>query len=214
MNLIEADGGNEQPGGRSEQIVGAAVADQRSHWTIASKSHSQDCDGCAADIQKSLTTLATDYIHIYQIHQLDEHGVFAYVMSDRGAFAALSEARQSERVRAIGLTSHSEELLLKAAESGRFDVLTFPYGAYSTRAEKDLLPMCRRSGVATIAIKRLGGSFFSTALGAVWPNSRVAASELVGYTIGEQGADAALVGLCPSLIKMTSPQRTKSSGRR
>lgn len=195
INLIEADGGNAQPGGRSERLVGEAISGNRGRWVLASKSHRRDRQGFEHDLQVSLQTLNTDYIDIYQIHQCDWQHELEQVLSPNGALAALEAAKQSGVIRAIGLTSHNEAILLQAAESGRFDVLTFPFGVYSRWAEKKLIPLCRERGIGTIAIKSLGGGYCATGLAQVPGLPTITPAEAAGYAVGEGGTTAVLVGI-------------------
>lgn len=60
----------------------------------------------AADIEKSLKNLRTDYIDLYQVHnpsmeQLDQ------ILAAGGALEALQEAKAAGKIGHIGLTAHS-----------------------------------------------------------------------------------------------------------
>ena len=52
----------------SEEKLGRALSDVRSHIYIATKTASENADGFWKDLETSLTLLKTDYIDIYQFH--------------------------------------------------------------------------------------------------------------------------------------------------
>ena len=72
-------------------------------------------ESMAADIEKSLHNLRTDYINLYQVHnpsmeQLEQ------VLAAGGALEALQEAKAAGKIGHIGLTAHSTEVFARALE--------------------------------------------------------------------------------------------------
>ena len=54
----------------SEEFFGEAIKGHRDKWIIATKAMSRDYDGMKADIETSLKNLQSDYIDLYQIHNI------------------------------------------------------------------------------------------------------------------------------------------------
>ena len=54
----------------SEEYFGEAIKGNRDKWIIATKSMSRTYDAMKADIEISLKNLQTDYIDLYQIHNI------------------------------------------------------------------------------------------------------------------------------------------------
>ncbi|NLJ99848.1 MAG: aldo/keto reductase, partial [Clostridia bacterium] len=77
----------------SEEKLGKTLAEHRDKVLIATKSMARDREGMAADIKKSLETMAVDYIELYQLHNIKDQETFDQVMAADGALAALKEAK-------------------------------------------------------------------------------------------------------------------------
>ena len=56
----------------SEEFFGEALKDVRKDWVIATKSMSRDYESMKRDIEISLKNLQTDYIDLYQIHNIKQ----------------------------------------------------------------------------------------------------------------------------------------------
>ena len=139
----------------SEEYLGYALEGVRERFVLASKTYSRAKEAAAADIETSLRNLRTDYIDLYQIHnptatELD------FVQTDRGALAALKEARSAGKIGHIGLTLHSLELFEKALEYDWVETLMFPYNIVETQAQ-ELIARCAEKNIGFIAMKPLAG---------------------------------------------------------
>ncbi|MGQ9854939.1 MAG: aldo/keto reductase, partial [Candidatus Oleimicrobiaceae bacterium] len=80
---------------------------------IATKSLSRSKADMAADIDQALRHLRTDYIDLFQLHNVHTEDIWRQVMAPDGALAALKEARQSGKIRHIGVTTHSRDMALR-----------------------------------------------------------------------------------------------------
>ena len=99
----------------SEEFLGYALEGIRDRFVLATKSMSRTNEAMAADIEKSLSNLRTDYIDLYQVHnpnleQLEQ------VISPGGALEALLEAKEAGKIGHIGLTAHSVAVFDRALE--------------------------------------------------------------------------------------------------
>ena len=95
----------------SEEKIGRHLGQRRSEFFLASKSMARDKEAMTEDINLSLATMKTDYIDLYQIHNIKTRQDLDTVMGPNGALAALKIAQQAGKIRNIGVTGHSIELL-------------------------------------------------------------------------------------------------------
>lgn len=138
----------------SEEKLGLALHDVRDRVVISTKSGAKDKKTLAEHIDLSLRRLGTDYIDLFQFHMVPE----LPDMSDPdGIGAAALEARKAGKILHIGVTTHSIDAAEKAAESGEFETLQYPFSYISLPRELVLPEKCRRSDTGYIAMKGLAG---------------------------------------------------------
>ena len=141
----------------SEEYLGAALEGRRDKFIIATKSMSRDAEGMTRDIGISLSNLRTDYIDLYQIHNLPEKD-FDQVFGTGGAYEALCDAKAAGKVRHIGATAHNADVLRRLVEEygDKIETLMFPYNIVETQGH-DILAAARKKGIGTIAMKPMAG---------------------------------------------------------
>ena len=93
----------------SEEYLGAALEGRRDRFVIATKSMARTYAAMKADIEQSLKNLRTDYIDLYQIHNIRNEDEFALCFGENGAYRALAEAKAEGKIRHIGATAHAPE---------------------------------------------------------------------------------------------------------
>jgi aryl-alcohol dehydrogenase-like predicted oxidoreductase len=141
--------------GRSEEIVGKAIAEARlrDKVVIASKVGLEWLGGKVSrnasrarimqEIEDSLRRLRTDYIDVYQVHWPDP----------RVAIEETAEAMQTllrnGKIRAIGVSNFSVEQMERFRSVAPLHVLQPPHNLFERGIEDDLLPYCRRNKIAT-----------------------------------------------------------------
>ena len=145
----------------SEEYLGYALEGIRDRFIIATKSMARDKAGMAADIETSLKNLKTDYIDLYQIHNLPPEQLEA-VMAPDGALTALMEAKAAGKIGHIGLTSHSMVTFEKALELPWVETFMFPYNIVETQAE-ELIKKCAEKNIGFIDMKPLAGGAIENA---------------------------------------------------
>jgi len=106
----------------SEEKAGFVMRKNRRQFVIATKTGARKKENALNDIDASLHALQTDYIDIYQMHQIDSYDVLDTVLAPGGALEALKMAREEGKIRYIGITGHSPAILAKAVKTGQFDV--------------------------------------------------------------------------------------------
>jgi len=140
----------------SEEYLGAALAGRREKFLLATKSMARDYEGMKKDIETSLKNLQTDYIELYQIHNLPLSD-FDKVFGPDGAYKALAEAKAEGKIGHIGATAHALDALEKMIEmSDLIETVMFPYNIVELHGH-ELLKKAKEKGVGTICMKPLAG---------------------------------------------------------
>lgn len=141
----------------SEEYLGAALEGRREKFILASKSMVRTYEGMKKEVDISLANLKTDYIDIYQIHNIktaDFEGVFG----DDGAYKALKEAKEEGKIGHIGVTAHGVDDLRRLVSefSDLIETIMFPYNIVEVQGE-DILKEARKKNIGTISMKPLAG---------------------------------------------------------
>lgn len=139
----------------SEEYIGSAIEGRRDKFYIATKSMSRNYEDMKKDIEISLKNLKTDYIDLYQIHNLKEDE-YNSIFDDNKAYRALLEAQKEGKIKYIGITSHSLETIKRAVEDERFAIIQFPYNIVEDQAD-EVFKMAHEKGIGTITMKPLAG---------------------------------------------------------
>jgi aryl-alcohol dehydrogenase-like predicted oxidoreductase len=139
--------------GRSEEIVGKAIAHARSNVIIATKVGLEWQDGKVSrnasrarimrEIEDSLRRLQTDYIDVYQVHWPDP-----LVTIEETAEAMYTLYKQG-KIRAIGVSNFSVDQIAQFRRVAPLHVLQPPYNLFERDIEADLLPYSRENKIAT-----------------------------------------------------------------
>lgn len=139
----------------SEEYIGNALEGKRDKFFIATKSMSRDYESMKNDIQISLSNLRTDYIDLYQIHNLKSEE-YDTIFDDNKAYRALLEAKNSGIIKHIGITSHSLETMQKVVEDDKFATIQFPYNIVEDQAD-EVFRKANERGIGVIVMKPLAG---------------------------------------------------------
>ena len=129
-----------------------------------SKSASRDKKGALADLNNTLKRLQTDYLDLWQIHDVRTTEDFHTISGPGGALEAFVEAKEKGMVRHIGVTGHHDpHILTKAVKEWPVDSVLFPVNPIEEILGgflSETLPTARDKGIATIGMKLLGGSHY------------------------------------------------------
>jgi len=178
--------------GVSEERMGIALEGRRKDAVLMTKvcTHGRDKKVAMRMLEESLRRLRTDYLDVWQIHEVvywnDPDLIFA---PDRAA-EALLEAKKQGKVRFVGFTGHKDpEIHLKMlSHDFPFDTVQMPLNCFdaSFRSfETQVLPEAIRRGIAPLGMKSMGGSGEMIKHGGVTPGEalRYAMSLPVATTI-------------------------------
>ncbi|MCL5075786.1 MAG: aldo/keto reductase [Chloroflexi bacterium] len=141
----------------SEEKIGSALQDRRSQVYLATKTLARTKAEAARDIAESLRRLRTNYIDVYQLHNVDNETIYAQVMGPGGALEALEEAKSAGKVGHIGMSTHSHRMALVGLRSGEFETLMVALNFVETEVEQEVIPLAHELDIAVIGMKPLGG---------------------------------------------------------
>lgn len=129
-----------------------------------SKSAQRSYSGAMRDLEHTLATLHTDYLDLWQIHDVRDMDEVAAIGGADGALQAFLEARESGVVRHIGVTGHHDpEVLTRCVQLWPLDSVLLPVnpveavlGGFLT----ETLPAAKSKSMAVVAMKVLGGGHY------------------------------------------------------
>lgn len=144
----------------SEEKAGFVMQKKRNEFYIATKTPHRRKTDATKDIDESLASLKTDYIDIYQLHQIDSLEMLDRVLSPDGACEALKRAKEQGKIRYIGITGHSPAVLAKAIKTGEFDTVQVLFNVVEREALSELIPLAQDMNVGILGMKPFGGGAF------------------------------------------------------
>ena len=164
-------GGGLDTVGRTEEIVGRWLKGRRDEFIVATK-----CVGPMSKrrwdrgasrkhifdaVDESLRRLQTDYIDLYQLHQIDPS-----VTHDE-SLGALDDLVRIGKVRYVGVSNYLAYELARAIGRSetlgltRYDCIQPRYNLLYRNIERELLPLCVEEGIGVIPYNPLAGGFLS-----------------------------------------------------
>lgn len=147
----------------SEEKIGMAFTGMRDKVVIATKSLMRSAEGITGHLENSLRMLQTDYIDLYQLHQIAQEKDWLEATGPNGALEAVMKAKSTGKVRHIGVTSHSLPMAVKLVQSGLFDTIQFPFNLIEEGAKEELIGAAQSKGMAFICMKPFGGGVIDNA---------------------------------------------------
>jgi predicted aldo/keto reductase-like oxidoreductase len=104
-------------GGISQKYIGRVMRTRRKEVFLATKTHSRSYDGSMELLEESLTSLQTDHLDLWQLHNVRTQEDLDRIFAPGGAIRALEKARDQKMVRFLGITGHYDPFILKKAIS-------------------------------------------------------------------------------------------------
>ncbi|WP_447597925.1 aldo/keto reductase [Nitrospira sp. Nam80] len=169
---------------RSEEAMGKALKGKRQQVFLMTKmcTHGRGKKVGLLHLEQSLRRLGTDYLDLWQIHEVGCEDEPARIFGPGGPAEALVDAKQQGKVRFIGFTGHTDPSVHLALLRERFpfDTCQLPLNVFDSgfrSFERQVLPELARQGIAPIAMKSLCGNGKPVAAGIV------SAEEAIRYTL-------------------------------
>ncbi|AKA24139.1 aldo/keto reductase [Pseudomonas chlororaphis] len=159
-------------GGRSEEIVGEAIASRRDHWVLATKAGFGPADGVPNRsglsrkhlfnaIDASLDRLGTDYVDIYYLHREDHNTPLEVTVS------AIGDLLRQGKIRYWGLSNYRGWRIaevIRVAERLGVDrpVISQPlYNIVNRQAETEQITAARAYGLGVVPYSPLARGVLS-----------------------------------------------------
>lgn len=165
------DTANTYAGGRSEQIVGRAIAARREEVVLATKGFSPEGSGpnewgnsrenLTRSLDNSLGRLGTEYVDLYQVHNWD------WTTPVEETMATLESFVRSGKVRYIGCSNWQASQIVEgqwaADRIGATPLVSLQpqYSLVVRDIERDILPTARRRGLGVIVWSPLAGGLLT-----------------------------------------------------
>jgi predicted aldo/keto reductase-like oxidoreductase len=141
----------------SESYYGLALNERRREIFLTSKSHARDKNGALAHLQETLTNMRTDYLDLWQVHDVRTDDDIEKIFGSRGAIEAFIEAKEKGLTRFIGVTGHQDPAIIKRCiEMFDFDTVLLPVNpaesSYKSFLE-EVVPVANRKQMGIIGMK-------------------------------------------------------------
>jgi aryl-alcohol dehydrogenase-like predicted oxidoreductase len=143
--------------GESEAVLGRALRGRREQVVLATKTRTQREDGTTPgglelrrmmeqSLETSLRLLQTDYVDIWQVHNVD-----AALLDQRDVVAeAFDWARRGGKARAVGGSTYGADMPLAAIELGLFDMLQVTYSVLDQRLAGQVFPAAAEKNIGIL----------------------------------------------------------------
>ena len=144
--------------GRSEEVYGAVLPPFRKRIFLTSKSPQRSRRGAEQDLAASLRALKTDYLDLWQIHQVGTMDEVDQIFAPGGAIEAFEAAKQAGKCRFIGFTGHHdpEVHLAMLKHYAKYDTILMPLNPADPSYlsfEKLVLPVAVERGMGIQGMK-------------------------------------------------------------
>lgn len=144
--------------GKSEEVYGAVLPPFRKNIFLTTKSPERTRAGAERDLNLSLRTLKTDYVDLWQIHQVSEMSEVDQIFAPGGAIEAFEAAKKAGKCRFIGFTGHHDPKvhLAMLQHYDKYDTILMPLHAAEPAYlsfERDVLPIAVQRGMGIQGMK-------------------------------------------------------------
>jgi predicted aldo/keto reductase-like oxidoreductase len=174
--------------GGSEEIMGKALATEgrRKKVFLMTKNCARDAKGTRQHLEDSLKRLQTDYLDLWQFHEINYDNDPEWIL-ERGALSEALKAQKEGKVRYIGYTGHkSPHIHLKMLTRHKWDTVQMPINVcdYFYRSfAKEVVPEANKLGIGVIGMKSLGGG--SDHKGRLVVNKVCSVKEAITYALSQ-----------------------------
>lgn len=161
--------------------VWSKAPEKRTAIFQTSKSAQRDKDGALADLESTLKRLQTDYLDLWQIHDLRTEDDIRAIERPGGALEAFLWAKKHGKVRFIGVTGHHDPYILaRAVAQWPVDSVLMPVNPVEANLGgflTDTLIAAQKKGIAVIGMKLLGASHY------ILPKFNITADMLIRFAL-------------------------------
>ena len=141
--------------GRSEGLVGRAIAGRRDEAVVATKASRGNPDYLREAIDRSLMHLGLDHVDLYYLHRVDP------TVPIEETVGALADMVVAGKVRMIGLSEAGPDTIRRAHAVHPITALQTEYSLMHREPEELLLPVTRELGITFVAYSPLSRGFLT-----------------------------------------------------
>jgi predicted aldo/keto reductase-like oxidoreductase len=141
----------------SESYYGLALKERRKEIFLTSKSHARDKKGALDQLHETLINMKTDYLDLWQVHDVRTQGDMDRIFGPGGALEAFDEAKNKGLVRLVGVTGHHDpEIIKRCLSLYNFDTVLIPVNpgepTYKSFID-DVISMAEEKAMGIIGMK-------------------------------------------------------------
>ena len=198
--------------GESERRMGVALAQDgyRSKAFLMTKNcaHDRTYANSMIKLEESLRRLQTDYLDLWQIHEVTFPTDPDRIYAQGGAAEAMVKAKEQGKVRFIGFTGHKSPAIFRRMLSQGFpwDTVQMPVSVLDANFnsfQREVFPLTEEQGIGVIGMKSLAaGHLFDD------PTVGITAEEAIRYALSQPVAS-----LCVGIDKTAVLEQDLRIGR-
>jgi predicted aldo/keto reductase-like oxidoreductase len=173
--------------GESERRMGLALADgdwrERAFLMTKDCAHDRRAEHSMRKLEESLTRLKTDYLDLWQLHEVVWEDDPEMILAPGGSLKAMIRAKEEGKVRFIGFTGHkSPEIHRQLLTQGiPWDTVQLPlnvFDAHYSSFQHEIVPMCVEQGIGVLGMKSNAGGHVTKS------GSDITPEEALRYALG------------------------------
>ena len=143
----------------SESYYGEALKERRRDIFLASKSHERTGDGALKHLETTLSTMKTDYLDLWMVHDVRTTKDLDVIFGPKGASRAFEAAKRNKLARFIGISGHRNPTIVsRAIDLFPFDTVLMPVNPAEPHYWSflsEVLPKAREKGMGILGMKTL-----------------------------------------------------------
>ena len=135
--------------GRAEQVVGAVTEGRRDQFYLATKVRIEGKEAGEAQIARSFELLKTDYIDLFQVHNMIDWQTH---------LPTLESLKAEGKVGMVGVTAMVPEAyptIMDLMRAGRVDAVQIPYNVLNRDVAEELLPLAGELDTGVLVMEPL-----------------------------------------------------------
>lgn len=147
--------------GESEALCGPWMEKHHKEIFLGCKTTERTKTGARDSFQRSMDRLKVDHFDLFQFHGVNDFEALETIFGEGGALEAITEARDQNLVKYIGITGHCPAVQVEALNRFPFDTVLFPINRVLAALRNDysdfsaLLDLAKQKDVGMIAIKAI-----------------------------------------------------------
>jgi predicted aldo/keto reductase-like oxidoreductase len=178
------DSAHKYNNGESDVALGKAFqGGARQKVLLMSKAHLRDREGAMRQIEETLKRMQTDYLDLWQCHEVSTHQEVDRIFGPNGALEAFVKAKEQGKVRHIGFTGHADPSVHQKLLDGYdgWETVQMPVNLVDKHYLSfidTVLPNIRKKGLGLLGMK-------SNAMGPITRNNIATIEECLRYSLSQ-----------------------------